>query len=475
MKNQLTQEWKDIEDGEVTLALKKASNWKSPGIDRVSNFWLKNLERLHGSLTTAYNDIVRNPEKSPEWLTQGLTYLLPKNNETKNPKNYRPIACLPTTYKVLTSVITERTHTFLEGNNLLPQEQKGCKRGSYGCKDQLLINKMILEDCKNKKKNLSTAWIDYSKAFDSVPHSWIIKAMEMYKLSPISIRFMTGSMINWKTTLSLCHSQGTIKTRSISIKSGIFQGDSLSPLLFCLSLAPLSTTLNNAGYGFEVGGKKISHLFYMDDLKTYVKNDNQQEGLLNTIKTFSDDICMQFGLAYKYLGINEGDGIQHATMKEQIRKEYYRRVRLVTKTELNGSNKIEAINTLAVPVFTYSVNIVNWQTCEIRKLDTTTRKLLTMERMNHPKADVERMYLPREDGGRGLTQLELVFKTTTVGLHAYLEQTEDHLPFSNLCTGMKTAISFILFQMMPGNLKESLKYQTYLEHNKKESFYLLRE
>ena len=154
MTNQPTQEWKDIEDGEVTLALKKTSNWKSPGIDRVPNFWLKNLERLHGGLTTAYNDIVKNPEKSPEWLTRGLTYLLvlPRNNETKNPKNYRPIACLPTTYKVLTSVITERTYTFLEGNSLLPQKQKGCKRGSYGCKDQLLINKMILEDCKNKKR-----------------------------------------------------------------------------------------------------------------------------------------------------------------------------------------------------------------------------------------------------------------------------------------------------------------------------------
>ena len=50
-----------------------------------------------------------------------------------------------------------------------------------------------------------------------------------------------------------------------------------------------------------------------------------------------------------------------------------------------------------------------------------------MERMSHPKADVERMYLPREGGGRGLTQLELVLKTTTVGLNMYLEQTEDPL------------------------------------------------
>ena len=57
MKNQPTQDCEDIEDGEVTLALKETSNWKSPGIDRVPNFWLEDLERLHGSLTTAYNDM----------------------------------------------------------------------------------------------------------------------------------------------------------------------------------------------------------------------------------------------------------------------------------------------------------------------------------------------------------------------------------------------------------------------------------
>ena len=86
-----------------------------------------------------------------------------------------------------------------------------------------------------------------------------------------------------------------------------------------------------------------------------------------------------------------------------------------------------AINTLAIPVVTYSFNIINWQMSEIRKMDRKTRKMFTMERMNHPKADVERIYLPREMGGRGLTQLELAYKTTTVGLNVYLEQTDDEL------------------------------------------------
>ena len=108
--------------------------------------------------------------------------------------------------------------------------------------------------------------------------------------------------------------------------------------------------------------------------------------LLDIIKIFSDDIKMEFGLdkyskatfikgkltktsnivlnqdtaikeldqegTYKYLGINEGDGIQHSKMKEKIRKEYYRRIRMVLKSELNAINKIEAINTVAIPVVT---------------------------------------------------------------------------------------------------------------------------
>ena len=62
---------------------------------------------------------------------------------------------------------------------------------------------------------------------------------------------------------------------------------------------------------------------------------------------------------YKYLGINEGDRIQHAAMKDKVRKEYHRGVKLVLKSELSAAIRFEAINTLAVPVVTYSFNIIN--------------------------------------------------------------------------------------------------------------------
>ena len=281
----------------------------------------------------------------------------------------------------------------MEGQNIFPIEQKGCRRGSYGCKDQLLINRMILENSRSKKKNLSVAWIDYKKASDSVPHSWILKALELYKVSPILVNFLKHNMKLWKTDLFLSHSKGTLLIKDMNIKCGIFQGDSLSPLLFCIALIPLSSLLNATGYGYKIKEQKISHLFYMDDLKLYARNDEELEGLLKTVKSFSDDIGMQFGLdkcakatfkrgklvdseniilevdtvikeldqegTYKYLGVNEGDGIQHAKMKEKIRKECIHRVAAIMRTELNSENRITAINTLVIPVVTYSFSVIS--------------------------------------------------------------------------------------------------------------------
>ena len=102
---------------------------------------------------------------------------------------------------------------------------------------------------------------------------------------------------------------------------------------------------------------------------------------------------------------------------------------MVLKSQLNSANKLEAINTLAVPVVTYSFNIICWTLQELAKLDTKTRNFLTMYKMHHPKSDVDRLYLLRNEGGGGLIQLELSYKSTTIGLDKYdtlLHFVKDH-------------------------------------------------
>ena len=95
------------------------------------------------------------------------------------------------------------------------------------------------------------------------------------------------------------------------------------------------------------------------------------------------------------------------------------------RTELNSANRIEAVNTLAMSVVQYSFNIINWTSQDLRRIDTKIRKLLTCYKLHHPKAEKDRLYLPRSVGGRSLIQTELTYKTTTIGLHKYLQTTKD--------------------------------------------------
>ena len=62
-----------------------------------------------------------------------------------------------------------------------------------------------------------TAWIDYKKAFASVPHSWIIKYMTLYKVHPMITNFIKSIMTRWKTNMTLAHKQGILETGPFSI------------------------------------------------------------------------------------------------------------------------------------------------------------------------------------------------------------------------------------------------------------------
>ena len=103
----------------------------------------------------------------------------------------------------------------------------------------------------------------------------------------------------------------------------------------------------------------------------------------------------------KYLGMDEKNGINDRVMKEKVKREYFCRMRKMLKIQINSRNKIMAINSLADPVMTYSFVILPWLKSEIEKLDRKTRKILTMNGMHHPRADVDRLYIKRKDGGRG--------------------------------------------------------------------------
>ena len=96
---------------------------------------------------------------------------------------------------------------------------------------------------------------------------------------------------------------------------------------------------------------------------------------------------------YKHLGIMEVNGVKHEETKCQIKKEYIRRVRNVLKSKLNRENIISAINARAVSIVKYGAGIISWTRMELKVLDRKTRKLMIIYGAQHPKADVDRLYL----------------------------------------------------------------------------------
>ena len=176
----------------------------------------------------------------PSWLTKGRNSLLQKGKSKGNvASNYRTITCLPLMWKLLTEVIADPIYAHLDQEKLLPEEQKECRKGSRGTNDLLCIDRAVIKEVKFRNKNLGMVWIDYKKAYDMVPHSWIIECLDLFGVAENIKGLLVNSMEKWK--VMLC--PGNSELGGVEIKRGIFQGDSFSPLVFVLALITLSLIL----------------------------------------------------------------------------------------------------------------------------------------------------------------------------------------------------------------------------------------
>ena len=179
----------------ISTQCRKVQNWKAPGPDGVQRYWLKKLTSLHERIAVEVDNIVNGAKMFPHWMTLGRTVLCLKDPAKGNAvDNFQPISCLPVMWKLMTEIIAESMYVFLENENVLPEEQKGCRRKSRGTKYQLLIEKTILKDCKRRHTNLATAWIDYRNAYDMVPHTWIMECMRLFRVANNITEFIKCSM-----------------------------------------------------------------------------------------------------------------------------------------------------------------------------------------------------------------------------------------------------------------------------------------
>ena len=173
-------------------------------------------------------------------------------------------------YKTLTAVVERVVRGHVMEHQILPHEQCALRKGRRGCFNALMIDSMVTEDAMHRHRNLDVAWIDYRKAFDHVPHGWLREMLELCRV-PLKIQqCLRDLQTKWRTVFGLKHAGGELTTQEVQYRRGLFQGDALSPLLFRLSVTPLSYGVRKtAGYPARFLTDPATRLMFVDDLKIY--------------------------------------------------------------------------------------------------------------------------------------------------------------------------------------------------------------
>ena len=162
---------------------------------------------------------------------------------------------------------------------------------------------------------------------------------------------------------------------------------------------------------------KCSHLV---NEKVQIKH-NGQHLEINDVKIQQVDE----GECYKYLGQDENISYVGTVNKERVCKQYFTRVRKIWKSKLSAFNKTIAHNMFAAPLLKPTYGILDWTMQKTRNIEIKTRKVLSMTGNFHINSDVDCIYIPRSEGGKGLRAIQTAYECGLVSLNQHLTRNKD--------------------------------------------------
>jgi len=176
---------------------------------------------------------------------------------------------------MLSKLIETRLRVLLDGNQ--PTEQAGFRKG-YSTVDHLQSINLVIEKCSEYDIELHAAFIDYSKAFDSINHKFLLSALKNQNVPQSMLNLIREMYTNVKARVVT-----DVKGSYFNIEKGVKQGDPLSPILFNTALEEVFRKLEWENKGILINGKKLSNLRFADDIVIFSTNIKELEGMLNEL------------------------------------------------------------------------------------------------------------------------------------------------------------------------------------------------
>ena len=258
----------DIKAEKVLKQLKSLNTSKSCGPDNCHPYFLKECAvEIYLPLTDIFRKSVASGEVPEDWRKANITCIF-KTGNRQDPGNYRPVSLTSVICKLLESNIREVMMEHLSSHKLLSDSQFGFRKN----RSTILQLLTVMEDWTEALDNnlqVDTVYMDFRKAFDSIPHKRLIKKLEGYGIN--------GTLLKWlKNFLNERKQRVVINGKSskwTDVLSGIPQGSILGPILFIIYINDLPGVVGS-----------VCRLF-ADDCKLYrnIKSDAD-------LKELQDDI-----------------------------------------------------------------------------------------------------------------------------------------------------------------------------------------
>ena len=252
---------------------------KAPGMDNLLNEMIEPLVELYPKLLLKlFNNVLTNTWICNDWLLSLITTIHKKGTK-EDPDNYRGVSLMSCLAKLFLTIINDRLTEFVSARNILSSGQLGFVSGNRTSDPHIILNNIVQKYCHKKKKKVYGCFIDFSRAFDSVPRDILLK-----KLAAIGINGKIYDII--KAIYS--HDKASVKfgqkySPTFRTNRGVRQGSVLSPLLFNIFLSDIQKVFDDCGTNPTLNGEEISALIWADDILIFDETEHGLQAKLNAL------------------------------------------------------------------------------------------------------------------------------------------------------------------------------------------------
>ena len=272
---------KEIEFGAYILR-----NGKAVGYDRISNEMLSCLLGEQPAIfKNLFNALLKNPSTIQKWHIS-KTNEIHKGGSKMDTDNYRGIYLMSCFGSLFLSILNKRITNFVVDNNILSKSQLGFSAGSRTSDALLILHNLIDYYCKKRNQYIFGCFVDFQKAFDSVPRHILFQKLLNHNINgkfyDCLRKIYTGDLA--------CIKIGNTITTPFIANQGVKQGCILSPILFNIFLSDLQTIIEQPKCAPVklTDNSSLGCITWTDDLLLLSQSEIGLKNMLLELKSYTE-------------------------------------------------------------------------------------------------------------------------------------------------------------------------------------------